>query len=234
MADIKTYELDINDRAFLAIKNGTKKIEIRVTTNKSNKDYGKFKKDDYIIFKNSNNENLKCLIKEINWYKNERELLTNEGTRYSLSSTNDIEEGIKSINRFKNYTNGIKNNGIYAIHVEPIVCNTFDMKLKKEYFNYIKNGTKRIEIRLNDEKRSKIKLDDIINFHLIDDEEIITVKVTGLLKYKNVENLIDDFDMEMLTEKGMKKSEFINIFNNIYSESEQEAKSILGIRFEIM
>lgn len=27
------------------------------------------------------------------------------------------------------------------------------MKLQPEYFNYVKNGTKRIELRLNDEKR---------------------------------------------------------------------------------
>ena len=33
-----------------------------------------------------------------------------------------------------------------------------EMKLQPEYYNYILNGTKRIEIRLNDEKRSKIKI----------------------------------------------------------------------------
>ena len=34
-----------------------------------------------------------------------------------------------------------------------------EMKLQEEYFNYIKNGTKRIELRLLDEKRKKIKID---------------------------------------------------------------------------
>ena len=38
------------------------------------------------------------------------------------------------------------------------------MKLQPEYYNDIKNGTKRIEIRLNDEKRQKIKKGDIICF----------------------------------------------------------------------
>lgn len=32
------------------------------------------------------------------------------------------------------------------------------MKLQPDYFNYILNGTKRIELRLNDEKRSQINL----------------------------------------------------------------------------
>ena len=38
------------------------------------------------------------------------------------------------------------------------------MKLQPEYFNYILNGTKRIEIRLYDEKRQNIKLGDKIKF----------------------------------------------------------------------
>lgn len=234
MGKINNYQLDINDRAFLAIKNGTKKVEIRVTTDKLKKDYGKYQVGEYVTFINSNSERLKCIIKEINWYKNERELLTLEGTKLTLSSTNDIEEGIKSINSYKNYTEGIKKNGIYAIHIEPVINNIFDMKLQKEYYDYIKNGTKRIEIRLNDEKRSKIKINNIIRFHLIDNEnEFIKVKVIGLLKYNNIINLINDHAMELLTRKDMTKEELINIFNNIYSVDKQEMYGVIGIRFEL-
>ena len=41
---------------------------------------------------------------------------------------------------------------------------THEMKLQPKNFDYILNGTKRIEIRLNDEKRKKIKLGDKIKF----------------------------------------------------------------------
>ena len=37
-----------------------------------------------------------------------------------------------------------------------------EMKLRPEYFEYINNGTKRIELRLFDEKRELIKLGDTI------------------------------------------------------------------------
>ena len=37
-----------------------------------------------------------------------------------------------------------------------------EMGLRPKYFDYIKNGTKRIELRLFDEKRQKIRLGDII------------------------------------------------------------------------
>ena len=37
-----------------------------------------------------------------------------------------------------------------------------EMGLQSKYFDYIKNDTKRIELRLFDEKRQKIRLGDII------------------------------------------------------------------------
>ena len=109
------------------------------------------------------------------------------------------------------------------------------MKLQKEYYNYIKNGTKRIEIRLYDEKRQKLKLGDIIKFHLLDNEnEYIEVKVIGLLRYKDIETLINNHDMSLLTKENMPKIELINIFNNIYSKEEQTKYGVLGILFEII
>ena len=38
------------------------------------------------------------------------------------------------------------------------------LKLKPKYFNYINEGTKRIELRLYDEKRKKINIGDTIVF----------------------------------------------------------------------
>ena len=56
------------------------------------------------------------------------------------------------------------------------------MKLQPKYFDYIQNGTKRIELRLNDEKRSIIQLGDEIEF--LKEPELkntMKVKVSGLL-----------------------------------------------------
>ena len=39
-----------------------------------------------------------------------------------------------------------------------------EMGLQVKYFDFIKNGTKRIELRLFDEKRRGIKIGDIIEF----------------------------------------------------------------------
>ena len=60
-----------------------------------------------------------------------------------------------------------------------------EMKLRPEYYNFILNGTKRIEIRLNDEKRQKIQLGDKIKFLKEPDlTESFDAKVVGLLRYQ--------------------------------------------------
>ena len=112
-------KLNINDRAAKAIKNNTKRVEIRA--NKNNKhDYGSLIENDIIEFTSKNEGVFKVRVKEVNHYDSIDELLTLEGTRYTLSSTNDKEEGIKSINSIDGYEEAIKKNGVFAIHIEYI------------------------------------------------------------------------------------------------------------------
>ena len=115
------YNLDINNRAFKAIKEGKKRVEIRTTKLGNNHfDYSILKVNDIILFTSYDNEKIECIITEINWYKTVEELLMLEGTRYTLSSTNDYNEGIKSINSLDGYKEAIIVNGIYAIHIKPL------------------------------------------------------------------------------------------------------------------
>lgn len=108
------YKLDINDRAALAIKNKTKRIEIRA--NKGN--INKIKIDDIIQFNSNNIGIFYTKVKEINYYESIEKLLTLEGTRYTTSSTDDYLEAVQSINNIDDYDNLIKKNGVYAIHIE--------------------------------------------------------------------------------------------------------------------
>ena len=115
------YNFDINNRAFRAIKERKKRVEIRATKVGNNHfDYGILKMNDIIHFNSFDNEKIDCIITDVNWYKTIEELLTLEGTRYTLSSTNDFNEGVKSINSLNGYEEAIKTNGVYAIHIRPI------------------------------------------------------------------------------------------------------------------
>ena len=113
------YNLDINNRAFKAIKEKRKKVEIRVTK-LNGFDYSIINSDDIIRFTSYDSEDIKCRVIKNIWYPTIEELLTIEGTEYTLSSTNDFDEGVKSIKSFNGYEEGIKKNGVYAIHIEPI------------------------------------------------------------------------------------------------------------------
>ena len=68
------------------------------------------------------------------------------------------------------------------------------MNLHDEPFKKIKNGTKTVEMRLNDEKRQLINIGDTIEFENRITFEIIKVSVIGLVKFKNFDELYNSFD----------------------------------------
>lgn len=111
----------------------------------------------------------------------------------------------------------------------------YEMKLKSENFNYIKMGTKRIELRLNDEKRSIIKIGDTITF-LKEPEKVerIKTKVVGLLKYSSFEALMKDYSIDILADKNMTKQQLTNILQTFYTVEDQNKYGVLGIRIELL
>lgn len=72
------------------------------------------------------------------------------------------------------------------------------MNLWDEPFQAIKDGWKTIEMRLNDEKRSRIKIADEIEFKNIKTNEVIYCKVLKLYKYKNFSELYDNHDKKAI------------------------------------
>ena len=110
-----------------------------------------------------------------------------------------------------------------------------EMKLQPEYYNFILNGTKRIEMRLYDEKRQSIKLGDTIKF-LKEPElsESFNAKVTGLLRYNSFKDMFKDFDISILADKSMTKEELIKVLEQFYTKEKQEQYGVLGIRIELI
>ena len=110
-----------------------------------------------------------------------------------------------------------------------------EMKLQPEYYNFILNGTKRIEIRLYDEKRQQIKIGDVINF--LKEPELndsFNAKVVGLLRYNSFEEMFKDFDISILSDESMTKDELISVLEQFYTKEKQEKYGVLGIRIELI
>ncbi|MFA6158026.1 MAG: ASCH domain-containing protein [Candidatus Paceibacterota bacterium] len=112
------YNLDLNDRPFRAIKEGTKKIEGRTRTSQNTFSYDALKVGDTLTFLNNvTGEILVVDILGVRHYLDTRSMLEAEGTRNVLSSGGTIEQGIESYNSFFEYKEGIVRYGIYAIEI---------------------------------------------------------------------------------------------------------------------
>ena len=89
----------------------------------------------------------------------------------------------------------------------------YNMFLKEKPFYAIKDGSKDIELGLNDDKRRKIKIGDTIEFTLNDSDEKVGVVVLDLYHYDSFENVYKEFDKVRL---GYREDE-----NSSYKDMEQ-------------
>ena len=98
------------------------------------------------------------------------------------------------------------------------------MGLQKQYFDAVKNKIKKIEVRLNDEKRQTIKVGDIILF-LEEPNRIlengIYVVVKDLKYYSDFNELLDNVSMDVLG-TNQNSISYLEDLNHYYSLEKQE------------
>lgn len=105
------------------------------------------------------------------------------------------------------------------------------MKLKNNPFCMIDNGSKTIEIRLYDEKRKKIKVNDFIEFTNISTLESIKTIVLELYRYSSFEELYRDFDKTELGYKAYENASYSDM-QKYYSKEAEDKYGVLGIRIK--
>lgn len=99
-----------------------------------------------------------------------------------------------------------------------------EMNLLNEYFEEIKNRKKTVEVRLYDVKRKNLKVNDIIRFNNRLTNEKIDCKVIKLIKYDNLEELLNNSDVSNSEEEIL----------NIYSIDEINKYGLLAIYIEVV
>ena len=107
------------------------------------------------------------------------------------------------------------------------------MNLRHEFFNYIKNGNKRIELRLYDEKRKLIKIADRIEFTDLDTNNKIETVVRNIYRFNSFSDLIDNFSIDQLADIKYNKNDLINILNPFYTKDEQRKYGVIGIEVDL-
>lgn len=104
----------------------------------------------------------------------------------------------------------------------------YRMKLQNEPFKQIKKEIKKIEIRLNDEKRKIFEINDYIEFTNITTLEIMFVKITNLCHFESFEDLFNYFDKSTL---GCGSYEEMYKY---YSREEEKKYGVLGIEIKVL
>lgn len=104
----------------------------------------------------------------------------------------------------------------------------YRMKLQNEPFKQIKKEIKKIEIRLNDEKRKIFEINDYIEFTNITTLEIMFVKITNLYHFESFEDLFNNFDNSIL---GCGSYEEMYKY---YSREEENKYGVLGIEIKVL
>lgn len=107
------------------------------------------------------------------------------------------------------------------------------MNLWDDSFQAIKEGWKTIEMRLNDEKRSLIKINDKIEFTNTKNNETILCKVINIFCYSNFEELYKNHDKLSI---GYKEDEVANYSDmyKYYAKDKIDKYGVLGIQIEMI
>ena len=112
---------------------------------------------------------------------------------------------------------------------------THQMKLFESPFEKIRSRQKTIELRLNDEKRQKIQIGDLIEFTQIETKEQIMAEVIGLHRFGSFDELYQQLPLlkcgytEMTI--GSAKPEDMDKY---YSREKQKEYGVLGIEIKVL
>jgi ASC-1-like (ASCH) protein len=106
-----------------------------------------------------------------------------------------------------------------------------NMNLVPWAFEEVKSGRKDIEVRLNDEKRQKMNVGDIIVFTNTETGEQLKVQIIERHLFNTFEELFNSFDH---TRIGVKETDTVDIMNNFYSKEDQEKYKALGIEIKLI
>ncbi|CAM4002690.1 ASCH domain-containing protein [Lederbergia lenta] len=109
------------------------------------------------------------------------------------------------------------------------------MGLFEEPFYSIKSGRKTVEVRLNDEKRRKIGLGDIIQFTILPKKnEILNVEVIELRKYPTFEEMYKDIPYDCFDTHNDSINEMVEQTYEIYSPEQEKDWGTLAITIKLI
>lgn len=115
-------------------------------------------------------------------------------------------------------------NVLYTL--EKIMPSTHQFGVRTSIFPFIKNGRKTLEVRVADEKRKRVKRDDLITFN-----HEVTRKVVRICGYLSFEEMLEHEDPEQII-PGWTKAEILNDLRETYTK-EKEDLGVLVFQLQV-
>ncbi len=111
---------------------------------------------------------------------------------------------------------------------------THEMKVQPTFFDKIKAGEKIYEIRLNDEKRQKIKVGDEIIFKKEPDlTDKISANVVELKKFKTLDEMANSLPLSEVGFHKLNASEVVEVYHHFYTQEEEKQFGVLAIKIKL-
>jgi ASC-1-like (ASCH) protein len=110
-----------------------------------------------------------------------------------------------------------------------------EMKFNKESFEEVKNGNKKIEIRLFDKKRQKVNIGDTIEFSKLPKlNEKLIVEVKGIKRYPAYKILVANTPLTNFGNKWKSKEQILEKGCTIYSKEEQNKYGFVVFEIKLL
>lgn len=107
-----------------------------------------------------------------------------------------------------------------------------EIHLEPEIFEQVKNGTKNVEARVNDEKRRRLKVGETIQIiNRANEQDIIWAQVTNLCYFNDFTELANNYPIERLYSPDYTVEEYLDLFPQFYTEDEIAKYGVVAIEF---
>lgn len=108
-----------------------------------------------------------------------------------------------------------------------------NVHLDADIFDIVKTGIKDVEVRLNDEKRQKLKVGDILTFYKRpNDDEIISKVVKKLVYFNSFYEVANSYEMKRIYLENCTKEDYIKLMNRFYTKEDEEKYGVVAIEFK--
>ena len=109
------------------------------------------------------------------------------------------------------------------------------LHLHTEIFDIVLQGTKNVEVRVNDEKRRQLKVGDTLIFiKRGGDQEKLKGIIKELKYFSSFEEVFDTYEMERIYLEDTSLEEYVELMHQFYTEEEVQKYGVVAIEFELL